>query len=134
MPLTRRSLLQLLGITALAPPRSHDIADTSDRGTRLESFVRSRGIMPAHLAREAGYSRQHLLRLRVGRMLPSLVCIARLTLAAQRLTRERVTPTDLFPQEVIASARAYCKRATLAQEERAALIAAFGADAFVRGA
>ena len=44
--------------------------------TRLETFIRSRGIKPAHLAKVSGYSRQHLLRIRMGRMDPTRRCMA----------------------------------------------------------
>src|SRR5437764_857871 len=93
---TRRSMLQFLGITigAAVIPAHLDVEPGEDEPieakqplaspSRLERFLRSRGIKPAHLARESGYSRQHLLRLRHGRMLPSLTCIATLTLATRR--------------------------------------------------
>lgn len=66
------------------------------RGAKLERFLRSRGIKPAHLARESGYSRQHLLRIRLGRMTPSRRCIADLVTGCRRLARERVHASDLF--------------------------------------
>lgn len=66
------------------------------RTTRLERFLKSRGIKPAHLARECGYSRQHLLRLRLGRMEPTRRCIAAIVLACRRLSREEVYASDLF--------------------------------------
>ena len=66
------------------------------RGAKLERFLRSRGIKPVHLARESGYSRQHLLRIRLGRMTPSRRCIADLVTACCRLARERVRASDLF--------------------------------------
>lgn len=120
MTMTRRSLLQLLGITStvLALPSAVEPLDAEpteclSETTRLEHFIRSWGIKPAHLARESGYSRQHLLRIRFGRMLPSLLCIAGLTLAARRLIHRRVTPIDLFTNDTIASAKAFCNRTTL---------------------
>ena len=64
--------------------------------TRLEAFLKSRGIKPAHLAVESGYSRQHLLRVRMGRMEPTRRCIAAVVKAARRLARESVTASDLF--------------------------------------
>jgi predicted transcriptional regulator len=64
--------------------------------TKLEAFIKSRGIKPAHLARESGYSRQHLLRIRMGRMEPTRRCIAAIVAAARRLARESVLATDLF--------------------------------------
>jgi hypothetical protein len=71
------------------------ITDVTHR-SRLERFLRSRGIKPAHLARESGYSRQFLLRLRLGRVQPTRCCIARLVQACRRLTREPVRARDLF--------------------------------------
>jgi predicted transcriptional regulator len=67
--------------------------------TRLESFLKSRGIKPAHLARESGYSRQHLLRIRMGRMDPTRRCIAAIVAACRRLSREQVRAADLFVLE-----------------------------------
>lgn len=68
--------------------------------TKLEAFIQSRGIKPAHLARESGYSRQHLLRVRMGRMDPTRRCIAAIVSAARRLARERVAASDLFDLDV----------------------------------
>jgi len=67
--------------------------------TRLEQYLKSRGIKPAHLARESGYSRQHLLRIRMGRMEPTRRCIAAIVTACRRLSREQVRATDLFDLE-----------------------------------
>jgi hypothetical protein len=67
--------------------------------TRLESFLRSRGIKPAHHARESGYSRQHLLRIRLGRMEPTRRCIAAISAACRRLSGENVRASDLFDLE-----------------------------------
>jgi CheY-like chemotaxis protein len=67
--------------------------------TRLESFLKSRGIKPAHLARESGYSRQHLLRIRMGRMEPTRRCIAAIAAACRRLSGEGVRAADLFDLE-----------------------------------
>ncbi|HEV7590475.1 MAG TPA: helix-turn-helix transcriptional regulator [Longimicrobium sp.] len=64
--------------------------------TRLESYLKSRGIKPAHLARESGYSRQHLLRIRTGRMEPTRRCIAAIVAACRRLANEHVRAADLF--------------------------------------
>jgi len=68
-------------------------------GTRLETFLRSRGIKPAHLARESGYSRQHLLRIRMGRMEPTRRCIAAIVSGCRRLSHETVRANDLFDLE-----------------------------------
>ena len=67
--------------------------------TRLEAFLKSRAIKPAHLARESGYSRQHLLRIRMGRMEPTRRCIAAIVGACRRLSRETVRAVDLFDLE-----------------------------------
>ncbi len=67
--------------------------------TRLERFLKTRGIKPAHLARESGYSRQHLLRIRLGRMEPTRRCIAAITGACRRLSGEVVRASDLFDLE-----------------------------------
>jgi hypothetical protein len=67
--------------------------------TRLETFLKSRGIKPAHLARESGYSRQHLLRIRMGRMEPTRRCIAAIAAACRRLSGESVRAADLFDLE-----------------------------------
>ena len=67
--------------------------------TRLERFLKSRRIKPAHLARESGYSRQHLLRIRMGRMEPTRRCIAAISAACRRLSGEAVRASDLFDLE-----------------------------------
>lgn len=64
--------------------------------SRLEQFIKSRGIKPAHLARESGYSRQHLLRIRMGRMEPTRRCIAAIAAACRRLSGESVRASQLF--------------------------------------
>ncbi len=64
--------------------------------TRLEQFLKARRIKPIHLARESGYSRQHLLRLRHGLMEPTRACIAAIVSAASRLTGSSVRPEELF--------------------------------------
>ncbi|MEA2162184.1 MAG: hypothetical protein QOK37_311 [Thermoanaerobaculia bacterium] len=66
------------------------------RGTKLEFFLRSRGIKPAHLARDSGYGRQHLLRIRMGRMEPTRRCIVDIVESCRRLSRETVTAANLF--------------------------------------
>jgi len=94
--------------------------------TQLERFIRSHGIKPAHLARESGYSRQHLLRLRFGRMRPSLTCIAALVLAARRFTSQRVTPHDLFAPKNIHTACRDTRASELEPEDRDDIRRAFG--------
>src|SRR5947209_10359952 len=71
------------------------IADRAS-GARLERFLKSRGIKPAHLAHESGYSRQFLLRLRLGRITPTRRCVAEIIRACRRLAREPGRASDLF--------------------------------------
>lgn len=75
----------------LPPPRL-----VRSKLTKLEVFLKSRGIKPAHLARESGYSRQHLLRIRMARMEPTRRCMVEVAAACARLSRKRVTVSDLF--------------------------------------
>jgi len=67
--------------------------------TRLETFLKRHRIKPAHLARESGYSRQHLLRIRMGRMEPTRACIAAIVSACRRLSHEPVRAEELFELE-----------------------------------
>jgi len=132
MPLTRRTFLELFGIgTAVvaaprmalpeppAPPPAvepqpqatvpcpmkDEVPLRPSRPTRLETFLRSRGIKPAHLARESGYSRQHLLRIRMGRMEPTPHCAISIVQATRRLSREPVGLSHLFDRAVVVATR-----------------------------
>ena len=67
--------------------------------TKLETFLKDHGIKPAHLARESGYSRQHLLRIRMGRMEPTRRCIKAVVAACRRLAWLQVKAADLFDLE-----------------------------------
>jgi hypothetical protein len=118
LQVTRRGVLQMVGAIAVtasfaarrphfesvveAEPTATDFADeepiVTDHagGTKLEHFLRSRGIKPAHLARESGYSRQHLLRIRLGRMKPAYECVVLIVAACRHLCREPVRASDLF--------------------------------------
>ena len=69
----------------------------SSRPTHLEAFLKSRGIKPKHLAHDSGYSRAHLLKVRMGRIEPTLRCKVHLVASLRRLSRERVTIRDIFP-------------------------------------
>lgn len=64
--------------------------------TPLEAFLKSRDVKPARLARESGYSRQHLLRIRSGRSKPSRRFIDAIVAACRKLTQEPVRANDLF--------------------------------------
>ena len=64
--------------------------------TKLEEFIRTRGIKPARLARESGYSRQQLLRIRKGLGHPLSDGVARIAAACRRLSGEDIRAADLF--------------------------------------
>jgi predicted transcriptional regulator len=64
--------------------------------TKLEAFIKARKLKPLRVAFEADYSRQHLLRIRMGKMEPTRKCIKAITAAIRKLTREPVTASDLF--------------------------------------
>jgi tetratricopeptide (TPR) repeat protein len=64
--------------------------------TRLELFLRRTDVLLAEVARLAGYSRQHLLRLRLEEGGATRGGILAITAACRKLTRERVTPGVLF--------------------------------------
>jgi hypothetical protein len=121
---TRRGVLQLFAaLTAAAPfltrgasapllPPSGapspeapaaELVGGPSRPTLLESYLRSRGVRPAHLARECGYDRAHLLRIRMGRTEPTPACAVGIAFALRRLVGEPVVLADVFPQ-VIAEA------------------------------
>jgi DNA-binding Xre family transcriptional regulator len=70
--------------------------DVNRYDTRLERFLVSRGIRPADLARACGYSRQHVYRLRAGRMDPTRRCMKAIAAACGALAHERVEPSQLF--------------------------------------
>jgi len=67
--------------------------------TKLEAYLKAKGIKPAHLALHSEYSRQHLLRIRMGRMEPTRRCIKAIVSACRGLAREPVTASDLFDLE-----------------------------------
>jgi predicted transcriptional regulator len=67
--------------------------------TKLEAFIKAKGIKPARLAHESEYSRQHLLRIRTGRMEPTRKCIKAIVAACRRLARDPVKAADLFDLE-----------------------------------
>jgi len=64
--------------------------------TKLEAFIKARKLKPLRIAFEADYSRQHLLRIRMGKMEPTRKCIKAITAAIRKLTGEPVTASDLF--------------------------------------
>ena len=74
-------------MTVLFPPLH--VIRVSIYATKLERFIRSYRLKPAHIARESGYSRQHLLRVRLGLMEPTESCMRAVTIACRRLSRVR---------------------------------------------
>jgi hypothetical protein len=65
--------------------------------TPLERFLTEHGLKPAHVAAISGYSRQHLLRVRMGRMEPTRRCQAAILAAVRILSgRSQIPITDLF--------------------------------------
>lgn len=64
--------------------------------TRLESFLKRNELPPTVLARQAGISRQHLLRLRRGIAEPTRDVMVRLTLAASAMRVRRVFVVEMF--------------------------------------
>jgi len=74
------------------------------RPTLLESYLRSRGVRPAHLARECGYECAHVLHIRMGRIEPTPTCAVRIVYALRRLAREEVVLADVFPPTIVEAA------------------------------
>jgi len=64
--------------------------------TRLENFIKEWGVKPGVLARRAGVSRAHLLRLRKGDMDPTRGVMCKLALAASAMRSRRVFLTEMF--------------------------------------
>jgi hypothetical protein len=61
-------------------------------------------VRPAHLARECGYERAHLLHLRMGRIEPTPACAVGIVYALRRLAREEVALADVFPPAIVEAA------------------------------
>jgi hypothetical protein len=122
---TRRGVLQLFAALTAAVPvltrvSSAPVSQAADamspetpaaalvvspsRPTLLESYLRSRGVRPAHLARECGYERAHLLRIRMGRIEPTPACAVGIVYALRRLAREEVMLADVFPPAIVEAA------------------------------
>ena len=146
---TRRTLLQMLGITAAAvtipagantpappaaptppPPPQPDASLAPARITKLELFLRSRRIKPAHLARESGYARAHLLRVRMGRITATADCAVAVVSALRRLAGERVVLADVFDRDIVLLA--HRERARILREthpmDRRRIRAVFGRE------
>ena len=63
---------------------------------RLEAFLTDNSIKPLTLAYEAGMSRQHLYRMRIGRSSPTVRMAVRLRDACERLLSRPVKLSELF--------------------------------------
>src|SRR5258707_4093931 len=55
--------------------------------TRLELFLRKKDLAPLVVAEAAVYSRQHVLRVRLGKMMPTRRFVVDMTSACTRLSR-----------------------------------------------
>src|SRR3954451_10381227 len=64
--------------------------------TRLELFLRKKDLAPLVVAEAAVYSRQHVLRVRLGKMMPTRRFVVEMTSACEKLSGEVVTPGVLF--------------------------------------
>jgi hypothetical protein len=96
----RHSFLGANGDRALTVEASRTVlafvVAQSMKTTALERWLRSRKIKPVDLARDSGYSRQHVYRVRMGRIDPTRRCIASITAACWRLSGEPVRAEQLF--------------------------------------
>jgi DNA-binding Xre family transcriptional regulator len=64
--------------------------------TTLEEFIRANEIRPTDLAKEAGISRTHLYRLRLGKMDAKVTTAVNIRDACRRLLHRHVRITDVF--------------------------------------
>jgi len=104
--LTREASVPLLPAFDAPSPETPaaELVVGPSRPTLLESYLRSRGVRPAHLARECGYERAHLLRIRLGRIEPTPACAVGIVYALRRLAREEVVLADVFPPAIVEAA------------------------------
>ncbi|HUP60743.1 MAG TPA: hypothetical protein VNA69_10030 [Thermoanaerobaculia bacterium] len=103
--LTRGASAPLLPSGAPSPEKpAAELVGGPSRPTLLESYLRSRGVRPAHLARECGYERAHLLRIRMGRTEPTPACAVGIVYGLRRLVGEPVVLTDVFPRAIAEAA------------------------------
>ena len=71
----------------------------SPQPSRLDRFLRENKLKPVHVAREAGVSRQQLLRLRKGIASARITTAVALVLACTRLLGRPVALDELFHVE-----------------------------------
>lgn len=102
--LTRGASAASLPAADAPPPAMPQSEPVDGPSTLLESYLRSRGVRPAHLARECGYERAHLLRIRMGRIKPTPACAVGIVYALRRLVREPVVLADVFPPAIVEAA------------------------------
>ena len=69
------------------------------RCSKLDEFFGANKLKPSRVAREAGCSRQHLLRLRKGMASPTVTMAVRLVLACTRMLGRDVALAELFEIE-----------------------------------
>jgi predicted transcriptional regulator len=67
--------------------------------TKLDRWIAERDVKLTRLAEESGYSRQHLLRIRQGKMEPTRRCIKAIVDALRELTGVPVKAAELFELE-----------------------------------
>jgi len=102
--LTRASASLLPASDARSETPAPELVVGPSRPTLLESYLRSRGVRPAHLARECGYERAHLLRIRMGRVEPTPACAVGIVYALRRLVGEPVVLTAVFARMIAEAA------------------------------
>jgi tetratricopeptide (TPR) repeat protein len=97
-----------------------------DLRTRLELFLRRKDLAPLAVAKAAVYSRQHLLRVRLGEVGPTRRFVTDVTKACKKLSNEPVTPGMLFErgQELLESS--YQRLSSLFTEEMRQIAAFLG--------
>lgn len=71
--------------------------------TKLDQFLHENNLRPGTIAKQAGYSRQHLLRLRHGEMEPTRGSMVAIAAACAHLLGRSVHPSDLFDLDPPAS-------------------------------
>jgi hypothetical protein len=82
------------------PPQHHQgDAVYLASATPLERFIIRNEIKLVHLAAASGYSRHHLLAIRMGEREPTRRCIAAILGAMRFLTHRKLTVLDLFEFE-----------------------------------
>lgn len=93
------------------PPQHHQgDAVYLASATPLERFIIRNEIKPVHLAAASGYSRHHLLAIRMGEREPTRRCIAAILGAMRFLTGRNLAVLDLFEFEDGPVVRTYGRR------------------------